>query len=127
MGSVVQQFRLKGAAWQLAGDLRLARQRAVTIQKRFRICVSGCAIEMPENTYSLEVDEGSLGSPSWRSETGATVRLPTNVSLTATGKATFSPTGTASGITFILSNSIGSYQVTVALTGRVMACPSPCP
>jgi len=32
---IVQQFRLKGAAWQLAGDLRLARQRAVTTQRRF--------------------------------------------------------------------------------------------
>jgi prepilin-type N-terminal cleavage/methylation domain-containing protein len=127
MSPVVRQFRLKGAAWQLVGDLRLARQRAVTIQKRFRICVSGCAISVPPDTYSVEVDEGPLGSPSWTSETGTTVRLPPDVSLTATDSATFVPTGTASGSTFTLSNPIGSYQVKVASTGQVTACPTSCP
>jgi len=37
MGPVVQGFRLRGAGWQLGGDLRLARQRALTSQQRFRI------------------------------------------------------------------------------------------
>ena len=34
MSPVVLSHRLRGAAWQVAGDLRLARQRAVTVRKR---------------------------------------------------------------------------------------------
>ncbi len=37
MSPVVLRYRLRGAAWQLAGDVRLARQRAVTLRKRYRV------------------------------------------------------------------------------------------
>ncbi len=128
MSPVVQRFRLRGAAWQVAGDLRLARQRAVTIRKRFRVCLTGCAITVPANAYSVERDEGTVSSPRWISETGAPVRLPEGVSLSATAvAATFNQTGITSGATFTLSNLLGSYQVVVNSTGRVKVCQGTCP
>lgn len=119
---IVQGFQLKGAAWQLAGDLRLARQRAVAKQQRFRVCVSSCTIAVPVGTYSVEVENLPVGSLKWWSETGAPVRLPPNVCVSANnpGTATFAANGMASGNTFTLYNLIGEYQVTVGATGEVM-------
>jgi Tfp pilus assembly protein FimT len=118
---IVQNFQLKGAAWQLGGDLRLARQRAVTTQRRFRVCVTGCKITLPAGTYSVEVEQPPMGSLKWSSETGAPARLPPGVcvSANASGTATFAANGMASGNTFTLYNLIGEYQVTVASTGQV--------
>ena len=127
MGPVVQGFRLRGAAWQLAGDLRLARQRAVTSKQRFRICVSSCVITVKAGEYSLERDIGSPGSPNWTSETGVATRLPPDVTISASATATFSSSGMASGSTYTISNLMGDYEVAVAITGQVRACKVPCP
>ncbi len=118
---IVQRFRLKGAAWQLAGDLRLARQRAVTTQRRFRVCLTGCPISLPVGAYSIEVEQPPVGSLKWTSETGAPARLPPDVCLSsgASGIVTFAANGMASGNTFTLRNLTGEYQVIVASTGQV--------
>jgi Tfp pilus assembly protein FimT len=55
---IVLRYRVRGAAWQVAGDLRLARQRAVTLKKRFRFCVAGCAVSIPPGGYSVEREDG---------------------------------------------------------------------
>ncbi len=123
---VVLRYRLRGAAWQLGGDLRLARQRAVTLQKRFRICVTNCAIAVPAGRYSLERDDGTTLYPLWVSEDGVPVRLPQDVTVRATATASFAPTGTASGSTFTLSNPLGTYQVTISSVGRVRVCEGRC-
>ncbi len=123
---VVLRHRLRGAAWQLGGDLRLARQRAVTLQQRFRICVTDCAIPVPAGRYSLERDDGTALNPRWVSEDGVAVRLPRDVAVSATATASFAPTGTASGSTFTLSNLLGTYQITVSSVGRVRVCEGPC-
>jgi Tfp pilus assembly protein FimT len=125
MSPVILRHRLRGAAWQLTGDLRLARQRAVTVRKRFRICVTDCAIIVPAGSYSIERDDGS-GTPSWVSETGAPVRLPSDVTVCSTATPTFSANGMANGSTFTLRNILGTYQVTVASTGRVHVCDGTC-
>lgn len=127
MGPVVQGFRLRGAGWQLGGDLRLARQRAVTSKQRFRICVSSCAIPVKAGEYSLERDIGSPGSPNWISETGAATRLPPDVTIKASATATFSSSGMAapSG-TYTVSNLMGDYEVAVAFTGQVRVCKTEC-
>jgi len=125
---IVQQFRVKGAAWQLAGDLRLARQRAVTTQQRFRVCVTSCKITVPGGAYSVEVEQLPVGSLKWTSETGAATRLPPDVTISATDTdSTFKANGMASGNTFTLSNAIGTYEVRVASTGRVKVCQGTCP
>jgi len=127
MGPVVQGFRLRGAAWQLAGDLRLARQRAVTSKQRFRICISSCVIRVKAGEYSLEKDIGSPGSPNWISETGVATRLPPDVTIGATANATFSSSGMANpGSTYAVSNLVGQYEVAVAFTGQVRVCKQPC-
>lgn len=83
--------------------------------------MSSCKITLPVGTYSFEVEGPPLGSLKWRSETGAPVRLPPNVCVSANnpGTATFSANGMASGNTFTLYNLIGEYQVAVASTGQV--------
>jgi len=126
MGPVVQTFRLRGAAWQLGGDLRLARQRALTSQQRFRICVSSCVITVKAGEYSLERDIGTPASPKWVSETGAAIRLPPDVTISG-GTATFSPDGMAAGSTYTLTNLMGQYEVRVASTGQVRVCQGSCP
>ncbi len=126
MSPVVLNLRLRGAAWQVGGDLRLARQRAVTIRKRFRICMTGCAISVPAGAYSLERDDGAPGTPQWVSETGAPVRLPPDVTVTANATPVFTQNGMASGCTLTVSNVMGSYQVVVGSTGRVRVCQGSC-
>ncbi len=119
---VVLNLRLRGAAWQLGGDLRLARQRAVTARSQFRICVTSCAISVPAGAYSLERNDGT----GWVSETGTAVRLPPGVGVSATATASFGQTGTASASTFTLSNVMGTYVVVVNPTGRVRVCQGSC-
>ena len=76
---VVLQYRVRGAAWQVAGDLRLARQRAVTLKQRFRVCATSCGIAVPAGSYSVERDQGAPSSPQWVSDTGVATRLPRDV------------------------------------------------
>lgn len=127
MSPVVLRYRLRGAAWQLGGELRLARQRAVTIKKRFRVCVSGCVITVPAGTYSLERDDGTPGNQLWVSETGTPTKLPQDVTVSATATATFATNGMiVPGSTFTLTNLMGTYQVAVNSTGRIRVCEGTC-
>ncbi|MBF8261186.1 MAG: GspH protein, partial [candidate division NC10 bacterium] len=43
----IEGYRLRSAAWQLAGDLRLARQKAVSTNRRRRICFNACVAAVP--------------------------------------------------------------------------------
>lgn len=126
MSPVMLNLRLRGAAWQVAGDLRLARQRAVTLKKRFRICVTKCAIAVPGGSYSLERDEGTPGSPDWVSDTGVATRLARDVTISSSATPTFNEIGTAGPGTVTLTNPMGTYQVAVAQTGRVTVCAGTC-
>jgi Tfp pilus assembly protein FimT len=126
IGSVSQHLRLRGAAWQVAGDLRLARQRAVTLRTRMRVCLSSCAVSVPSGAYSVEIDRGTPSSPDWTSESGTIVRLPRNVTISASATATFATTGMASGSTFTLTNAGGAYQIAVNPTGQVRVCQGSC-
>jgi Tfp pilus assembly protein FimT len=130
MGTAVKHFRLRSAAWQLGGDLRLARQRAVTLRRRVRVCVSSCAISVPAGSYSVEIDRGTPSSPNYVSETGRAVTLPDGVGLaSSSASAIFASTGMASGSTFTLGidvpNATGGtdswgYRVVVNSTGQVV-------
>ena len=124
---IVLRYRVRGAAWQVAGDLRLARQRAVTIKKRFRFCVAGCAVPIPPGGYSVEREDGAMGSGTWVNEQGVATRLPPDVSIAATAVPTFTLTGTAAAGTVTVSNLLGAYAVAVAQSGRVQVCEGACP
>ncbi len=123
---VLLHYRVRGAAWQVAGDLRLARQRAVTLKQRFRVCATSCEIAVPAGSYSVERDQGTPSSPLWVSDTGVATRLPRDVAVSTTATPVFSANGMASGGTFTLSNAMGTYQVAVASTGRVRVCEGTC-
>ncbi len=127
VGPIVLRYRARGAAWQVAGDLRLARQRAVTLKKRFRFCVAGCAVPVPAGGYSVEREDGAVGSGVWVSEQGMAARLPPDVGIAVSAAPTFTLTGTASPGTVNISNLSGAYQVTVAQSGRVQVCEGVCP
>ena len=125
MSPVVLGYRLRGAAWQLGGDLRLARQRAITLRKRFRVCVTSCAIALPAGAYSVERKDGTT----WTSETGTAVKLPQDVSISAsgTGMAVFNLGGEATSFTtYTLTNLLGTYEVAVGSTGRIRVCQGTC-
>ena len=123
---VLLHYRVRGAAWQVAGDLRLARQRAVTLKQRFRVCATNCEVAVSAGSYSVERDQGTPSSPLWVSDTGVATRLPRDVTVSTTGTPVFSANGMASGGTFTLSNVMGTYQVAVASTGRVRVCEGTC-
>ena len=122
MSPVVLSGRLRGAAWQLVGDLRLARQMAVTTQKRHRICLSNCTLTVASGCYSFEREEGA----NWVSAAGgAATQLPLDVtvSVNTTGnKLTFDEKGMANPGTFTLQNLSGTYNVIIGVTGRVRVC-----
>ncbi|MCX5735520.1 MAG: GspH/FimT family pseudopilin [candidate division NC10 bacterium] len=122
MRPVVLSGQLRGGAWQLVGDLRLARQMAVTTQKRHRICLSNCTLTVASECYSFEREEGA----NWVSAAGgAAARLPpgVTVSVNTTGsKLTFDEKGMANPGTFTLQNLSGTYNVIIGVTGRVRVC-----
>lgn len=128
IGPLVLRSRLRGAAWQVAGDLRLARQRAVTMKQRFQFCLSGCAVPVTAGSYSLEREQGALGSGNWVNENGVATRLPPEVTVTANATPRFAITGNAAPATTVtLSNFAGVYRVVIASSGRVQVCEGACP
>ncbi len=116
---VIQTYRLRVAAWELTGDLRLARQKAVTTQVRHRICFSGCDSPVPAGGYLLEREE----TPLWKPDV-LRADLPDGIAISdnAGGKFTFEAKGGVNGGTTTLTNETGSFQVVAATSGRVRVC-----
>lgn len=125
-------YRLRGAAWNLAGDLRLARQKAVSIQVQHRICFTGCSGVVPAGGYLLERENPGGPPPGWvvdvfRSDVPDGVAIANNA---PGGKLTFDTKGAlwgAMGATMTLTNGGGTYEVVTAITGRVRVCKGTCP
>lgn len=123
----IESYRVRVAAWEMAGDLRLARQRAVSLQKRHRICLSTCGSLVPTGGYLLEREEGAA----WVVDLVRT-DIPNGVDLTTTapfGKLTFGSKGEVVGAsgTMTLANVSGTYEVATATSGRVRVCKGTCP
>lgn len=123
---VIESYRLRVGAWELAGDLRLARQKAVSTQVRHRICLSNCAGPVPTGGYLLERETAG-----WILDVART-DLPDGVAITTTApndKLTFGSKGEVSGATgtMTITNGTGTYEVAVAVTGRVRVCKGTCP
>lgn len=121
-------YRLRGAAWEMAGDLRLARQKAVSLQQRHRICFADCASPVPAGGYLLErkADPAVPDPGGWLLDLTRT-NLPNGVNFTFTGdKVTYDTKGEAFGSTITLTNSVGTYAVVASPSGRVRACKGSC-
>lgn len=51
LAGTVQGYRLRTAAWQVAGDLRIARQKALSTNRRHRVCFNICGRPVPADGY----------------------------------------------------------------------------
>ncbi|MBI2081755.1 MAG: GspH/FimT family pseudopilin [candidate division NC10 bacterium] len=120
-------YRIRTAAWELVGTLRLARQRAVTEHRRTRLVVNAAGAALEPNTYVLQQEEGAVLSGVWI-DLGPRYRLPGGVSLGPAGavSVTFSAKGGADPGTLILANVTGEYRVVVNVVGRVTVCQGAC-
>lgn len=118
----IESYRVRTAAWEVAGDLRLARQRAVSTQVRHRFCLSNCDTPPPTGGYILEREEGSWVVDLVRAD------LPNGLAITSSAdKVTYDVKGDASGGTITLSNNVETYQIVAAPSGRVQICKGMCP
>lgn len=123
----IESYRVRSAAWEVAGDLRLARQRAVSTQVRHRFCVSNCDSPVPTGGYLLERD----GTP-WTPDL-VRADLPNGVALLPTtltdGKLTFNAKGEVAGSAGCIdvTNAAVGYKVVTAFSGRVRVDKGVCP
>ena len=107
--------RLNGAARQVMGDLMWARMQAVSQNNRFRVFF------LNNREYQIlddDNDNNTADSGEW-TETKNIQREYSDVTFSASANPIFYPRGTAWGSTITLTNSTGSADVKVAITGRV--------
>lgn len=122
LAGTIEGYRLRSGAWQVAGDLRLARQKAVSTNRRRRICFNNCGAAVPANGYLIQRDEGSV----WEVE--SVVQTPSNgLHVTSNATITFAQTGEAAGGTITLANGPQSFQVRTHFTGKITVCKGTCP
>jgi Tfp pilus assembly protein FimT len=123
----LEATRLRATAWNLAGDLRLARQKAVSLQLDHRICFANCGAAVPVGGYLLQRKD-SVGPPAVWFVDVRRGDLPDGVTLTWSADAvTYDPKGEASGSTITMTNNISTYAVVASPSGRVRACKVSCP
>jgi type IV fimbrial biogenesis protein FimT len=107
--------RLNGAARQVMGDLMAARMKAVSQNNEFKIFF------LNNHEYQILDDDdndGTADTGEW-TETKDIQREYSDVTFSASANPIFYPRGTAWGSTITLTNSTGSADVKVAITGRV--------
>lgn len=111
-------MRLNGAARQVMGDLMAARMKAVKLNKRTKVFFDS------SSQYRICDDANNDGTVA---DGEATTNVENkniqtryhDVTLTKTADPVFQARGTATGTTVTVTNSSGSKDVTVAITGRV--------
>ncbi len=124
------QYQLRSAAWQVAGDLRLARQRAVTTRARYRLAFVDSEAGAEGNSYVLEYAVREAGGERWVQElprgSGVRQRLPGSTridpSSTPSGRAiAFNPNGSVVPAGTIRLRGSGGTLAAVAVdqAGRV--------
>ena len=115
--SLLPGMRLNGAARQVMGDLMAARMNAVKQNNRFRVFFNNPGT----NQYQILDDDDNDGSADTGEEI-TTKNIQDNyydVTFSSTTNPIFYPRGTAYGTTVTVTNSSGSKDVKVAITGRV--------
>jgi len=118
----VQGYRLRTAAWQVAGDLRTARQKALSTNRRHRVCFNNCGRPVPADGYLIQREQGSK----WEIDTE--VRPSTKgLQVTSNATITLAQTGEASAGTVTLVSGSGRFQVRMHFTGKVTVCKEFCP
>ena len=122
MTGALAGYRVRTAAWQVAGDLRTARQKAVSANRRHRVCFNHCGGPVPADGYLIQREEGAK----W--EIDATVQpSATGVQMTSNATITFAESGEAAAGTVTLSSGLRNFQVRTHFTGKVTVCNGSCP
>jgi Tfp pilus assembly protein FimT len=102
------KYRLRSAAWEVMSRLN---------QARFRAILNGAPVRLKfaPTRYSLEEWDEVLKS--WLVKDRALLQ---GVTLAANNSPVFYPEGTVSNLaTILISNSRGTYKITLAITGRI--------
>ena len=108
-------IRLSGATRQIMGDLMWARMQAISQNNDFKIFF------LDNHRYQILDDDNNNGNPDG-SELTVTKDIQDEyygVTFTSTPSPIFHPRGNASPVTVTLTNSRGTKNVTIAITGRV--------
>ena len=125
-------YQMRTAAWQIAGDMRLARQRAVTTRNpyRFTFVADGDPVANPgdHNTYVIQysTQQGAVWvqetppTPGTRKGLARPVRIGTS-STPGTRAITFNPNGSVvpTGTIRLTGPGGNALSVTVDQAGRV--------
>lgn len=102
------KYRLRTAAWEVMARLN---------QARFRAILDGAPVRLKFVLNRYDLEEWDEGLKSWLVKDRALLQ---GVSLSANNNPVFYPEGTVSNLaTILISNSRGTYKITVAITGRV--------
>lgn len=115
--SMLPGMRLNGAARQIMTDLMAARMDAVKQNNRFRVFFNSPGT----NQYQI-LDDDDNDNTADTGEAITTKNIQDNyndVTFSSTANPIFYPRGTAFGTTVTVTNSSGSKEVRVAITGRV--------
>jgi len=121
VAETIRRHRLRTVAWQIAGDLRLARQKSITTSRRHRVCFANCGAQVPANGYLVQREEAAV----WVID--ATIQSSTTgVQVASNATITFAQTGEAAGGTVTLTSEGESFQVRTHFTGKVWVCKGSC-
>jgi prepilin-type N-terminal cleavage/methylation domain-containing protein len=105
---LVPKFQLQSGIWEVTSGLNQARFRAIMSGEpvRVRFVPSGFVFERYDEAVKI-----------WR--TARTASLP-GVAVRANNAPVFHPQGTVSDLASItVSNALGTFRITIAITGRV--------
>ncbi len=128
MLGAIQDYRLRGAAWQVGGDLRLVRQKSVSSGRPYRLTFNNESAGSNPNSYTVERQEAG---GSWTMDPGFRIRLqqtgsPTYVRIASAstpggGVINFAANGTVSttGTIRLIDNRGKQYWVAINSVGRV--------
>jgi len=106
--SLAPKYRLEKAVWELGSALQSAKYRAI---------FEGSSIRIKFYTASYAVEKYSEDLKEWILCGKHSLE---GVKVTANNSPLFTPDGMTSGLaTITIRNSWGSYQMTVAITGRI--------
>ena len=104
------KYRLKKAAWEVQARLNYARYRAI---------FEGCAFRVRFEPGGYVVEKYDETAHIWHPAVRGSAE---GVGITANNSPTFHPVGTVTNLaTILVSNSWGTYRITIAISGRVKA------
>jgi type IV fimbrial biogenesis protein FimT len=127
LADVIQRYRARTAAWQVAGHLRLTRAKAISSNQHHRVCFSKCGATVPPDGYLIQRKEGSN---TWALD--STIQAPASGIQVTSNRNFFSfrESGeTGDGIlggTVTVMSGLKTFQVTTHYTGRVRVCKDVC-